>query len=74
MKIKNIGSNQTQVDLSNGDSILVSYSANVAANVGGKFYKTAQKWSVTTSKHISRWLNDANAEIQPQSFFDNLAA
>ena len=72
MLVKNIGSNQTEVTKSNGDTILVSYSTPVAANVGGQFYRTAKKWSTTTSRHINKWLSGAKAEEKPQSFFDNL--
>ncbi|TVM02977.1 MAG: hypothetical protein CV087_07460 [Candidatus Brocadia sp. WS118] len=72
MRVKGIGSNQTEITKSNGDSILVSYSTPVAANVGGKFYRTEKKWSKTTSKHINAWLYGAKAEEKPQSFFDNL--
>lgn len=71
MKIKNIGSNQTRLEI-DGKIILVSYETPVAANVDGKFYRTAQKWSKTTSKHINNFLNGANAEEKPQSFFDDL--
>ena len=71
MKINNIGSNMTEVEMKNG-SILVSYSTPVAANIEGRFYKTAKKWSVTTSKHINKWLSGAKAEVKEQEYFDNL--
>lgn len=72
MKIRPIGSNQTE--LSTGDkTVLFSYQTPVAANVGGKFYRTAQRWSVTTSKHINRWLDGAQAEERPQEWFNTLA-
>ncbi len=77
MNINPIGANQTELTVANGGdktTILFSYKTPVAANISGKFYKTEQKWSRTTSKHISRWLGDVAAEIKPQSFFDNLAS
>lgn len=71
MLVRNIGSNQTEVETRKG-RILVSYSTPVAAWINGKAYRTAKKWSVTTSRHINAWLNGAKAEEKPQSFFDNL--
>ena len=72
MKVKQLGSNQTQVEV-NDKTILVSYSTPVAAHVCGEgFFKTAKKWSTTTSRHISKWLDGAKAEEKPQEFFDNL--
>lgn len=59
MKISNIGSNQTEVQR-DGLTILVSYSTPVAAFVPGRgAVCTEQKFSVTTSRHVSaavaRW-------------------
>lgn len=73
MTLTNIGSNQTEISLANGDRLFFSYSTCVAARVSGKFYRTAQKWSATTSKHVSKWLDGRNAENKEQSFFDVLA-
>ena len=66
-----IGSNMTEINAS-GNSVLFSYRTPVAANVGGKFYRTEKSWSSTTSKHINKWLNGANAEEKPQDWFDSL--
>jgi hypothetical protein len=71
MKLNNIGPNQTEITIGN-TVVLFSYKTPVAANVNGKFYRTESKWSPTTSKHINHWLNGANADKQPQAFFDNL--
>jgi len=58
MKVKNIGSNQTEVHLNNGDIVLVSYETPVAAFVVGEgYYRTSEKWSATTTKHINKWLD-----------------
>lgn len=73
MRLQHIGSNQTQVEI--GEStILFSYNTPVAANKGGKFYRTAERHSVTTSKHINAWLHGVEAETMPQSWFDTLAS
>ena len=56
MQVKSIGSNQTQVS-ANGCRVLYSYETPVALEApSGKYYKTDQKWSVTTSKHINRFV------------------
>lgn len=52
--------------------VMFSYSVPVAANIGGKFYRTAKHWSQTTSKHINQWLAGAKAQEKPQEFFDTL--
>jgi len=71
MKLTPIGSNMNEVEI--GDVIIFfSYKEPVACHILGKFYKTEKKWSRTTSKHITKWLNGAKAETKPQEFFDNL--
>ena len=80
MNLKPIASNMTEVT-TNDCTILFSYSTPVACLINGKtgdqsakcgFYRTEKRWSVTTSKHINKWLNGAIAETRPQSFFDSL--
>ena len=72
MKIRNIGSNMTEVEGATA-RILISYETPVAAKMhNGPYYRTAKKFSVTTSKHINKWLDGANAIETPQEFFDNL--
>jgi len=75
MKIRNIGSNMTELSTEKA-TILFSYSTPVAAclNDGSGFFRTAKKWSVTTSRHINKWLDGRNATEKPQEFFDALAA
>lgn len=60
MKLKPVGSNQTEVELQNGVTILYSYQTPVAAFVPGKgALCTNKKWSSATSRHIraavGRW-------------------
>ena len=74
MNIKPITANLTEITTSSKDQILVSYSTPVAARVEGAYYKTVQKFSKTTSRHISKWLEKVNATEKEQSFFDNLLA
>lgn len=56
MKLNPIGSNMTEVEL--GDkTILFSYKTPVAYHQAGIGYaKTSKHWSVTTSRHINKWL------------------
>lgn len=71
MKINPIAPNQTEIQTEN-KSILFSYKTPVAAFVDDNFYRTKKKWSVTTSKHINKWLDGRKAEEKEQEFFDGL--
>ena len=63
MKLRQIGSNQTEVIIGN-KTVLFSYETPVAAFINGQgFIQTEKKWSVTTSRHINKWLQSNNAEI-----------
>lgn len=73
MKLRNIGSNMTEVELAHGGRVLFSYSTPVAAEFGCKLYRTEAHYSSTTTRHINKWLNGAQAETMPQSYFDALA-
>jgi hypothetical protein len=73
MKVRNIGSNMTEIETAKG-TILVSYSTPVAACLsdGTGYIRTACRWSVTTSKHINKWLAGAAAKEVEQAVLDNL--
>jgi hypothetical protein len=77
MRIKNIGSNQTAVvsKLPNGGTVevLFSYETPVAVRGPTLDYKTERRWSVTTSKHINKFLpaDQSRVEIVPQEDLDN---
>ena len=73
MQLKNIGSNQTQIEIG-GNVIFFSYNTPVAAQLkDGGLVRTSRKWSATTSKHINAWLNGATAKEVEQSVLDTLA-
>jgi len=72
MKLKVIAANQTVLEHAVWGSVFYSYNTPVAALVDGKFYRTAKKWGVTTTRHINQWLDGAKAEEKPQEYFDNL--
>jgi hypothetical protein len=77
MRIKSLGKNQTIVSskLASGQlvEVLFSYSTPVAVRGPTHHYKTEQKWSVTTSRHINKFLpeNQSRVEIVPQDDLDN---
>ena len=76
MKLKPIAANQTEITLSNGTVVFFSYKTPVAACMGdgSGFVRTDKYYSVTTSKHINKWLDGANARKVPQSVLDSLSA
>jgi hypothetical protein len=68
-----IASNMTEVSTPNGNRVLYSYSTPVAAYLQGVGYcRTDKRWSVTTSRHINKWLDGAEAADRSQGFFDTL--
>lgn len=56
MDIERIGNNETAVYI-NGKCIFYSYNTAVAGHAGGTLYKVNRFYSVTTSKHVNRWLD-----------------
>lgn len=75
MKLNPLGANKTEVTLPSGAVVFFSYKTPVAAQLAdGGFIKTSRKWSVTTSKHITQWLQGARAVEVDQSQLDSLAA
>ena len=74
MKLRQIASNMTQLDLNNGYQVLFSYQTPVACLSDNGYYRTSTKWSSTTSRHINKWLGGVLAKEQPQQFFDELVA
>ena len=70
MNLTPIGTNRTQLDLKDGTSVLFSYSTPVAALTDNGYYRTSKNWSVTTSRHIDKWLQGAAYKEQPQEFFN----
>jgi len=75
-----VGSNQSTLSV-NSSIVFFSYETPVAARVPGgcisddKLYKTEKFHSVTTSKHINRWLAEQSGievNSKPQEFFYRL--
>ena len=73
MQLTPIASNMTEVETSEA-RILFSYRTPVAAYIFGEgFVKTDQFWSVTTSRHINKWIGkDVTTEEVSQTYLDNL--
>ena len=75
MKVKQLGSNQVELVIPGKARVLFSYNTPVAAFVeGGGWVKTDRFYSITTSKHINRYLNGVEAEIVDQSVIDELVS
>ena len=75
MQLKRLGSNQTEISLNNGTKVFFSYDTPVAAQLPDyEYVRTSTKWSVTTSKHINKWLEGVNATEVSQDILDNLVA
>ena len=75
MRVKPIGSNQTEIH-GMGCEVLFSYETPVAlCGPDGTWYRTEQKHSSTTSKHINKWIpngrDNPNVVMLPQNVLDN---
>ena len=73
MQLSPLASNMTEVETDLG-RVLFSYRTPVAAYVYGEgFVRTEKWWSVTTSRHINKWLpeNGTVKEVE-QTYLDNL--
>jgi hypothetical protein len=73
MKLIPHGSNQNVLIFENGTKVLFSYQTPVAAfhpNQG--WIRTSKKFSVTTTKHINKWLAGINAASVDHSFLEIL--
>ena len=65
--------NSYEYTADNGQSVvLVSYSTPVAARVYGRYYRTSERYSVTTSRQINQWLEGIKAEEKPEEWFRKL--
>ena len=75
MQLTPIASNMTEVETSEA-RILFSYRTPVAAYVFGEgFVRTEKWWSVTTSRHINKWLDlryGETAKEVSQTYLDKL--
>ena len=72
MKLVPHGSNQNVLIFENGIKVLFSYQTPVAAFHPIKgWLRTSKKYSVTTSKHINKWLAGVSPSIVNQDLIDS---
>ena len=72
MQLTPIASNMTEIETDDA-RILFSYRTPVAAYVYGVGYvKTDKWWSVTTSRHINKWIDNCTVKEVSQTFLDKL--
>ena len=72
MQLTPIASNMTEV-ATDSARVLFSYRTPVAAYVYGVGYvKTDKWWSVTTSRHINKWIDNCTVREVSQTYLDNL--
>ena len=75
MQLTPIASNMTEVETDLG-RVLFSYRTPVAAYVygemGGQFVRTKKWWSVTTSRHINKWIGNCTTKEVSQTYLDKL--
>ena len=72
MKLKQIGSNMTELDMG-FVQVFFSYETPVAARLtDGSLVRTDERYGVTTTKHINKWLNGCDALTVSQYRIDCL--
>ena len=73
MNLTPVFSNGTEVETADA-RIFFSYRTPVAAYIFGRGYVRTEKWfSVTTSRHINKWIGkDVTTEEVSQTYLDNL--
>ena len=63
MILRQLGSNQTELSLTNGNSIFFSYETPVAGfDAEDGFFKTETYYSKPTSRHINQYFRDVDAD------------
>ena len=73
MILRQLGSNQTELSLNNGNSIFFSYETPVAGfDSEDGFFRTETYYSKTTSRHINQYLRDVDdvKEVPDQYIVD----
>ena len=74
MNLTPIAANQTVLSFTNGAEVFFSYKTPVAAYCPLRGYiRTAKFWSVTTSRHINKWLKGITEVTEvPQTVLQEL--
>jgi len=72
MRIERVDNTSATVVHLGAFSILISYSTPVAYCHRGEYFRTSLRHSVTTSKHINRFLSGSAAQEIPQERLNSL--
>ena len=72
MRIKKLGNNETLMVYNDGTEILFSYETPVAGRTHNGYFRTDKNFSVTTSRHINKYLEGRNATIVDQQSIEEL--
>ena len=72
MKLIPYGSNQNLVEINKDTEIFYSYKTAVAGKIKGKYYKTNQWYSRTTTRHINNYLGKLKYYECDPSFFKSI--
>lgn len=74
MQLTPIAANQTSVSFNDGTEVFFSYKTPVAAYLPDKGYvRTSKFYSVTTSRHINKWLPTKDVPEVSDTFLAQLA-
>ena len=74
MNLKPIGPNATELTLDNGNSVLFSYETAVAAFIVGRgLVRSSKRYSATTSRHVSNWLDGRPSTLATPAELGELA-
>ena len=71
VRLRKVGSNMTELH-KDGNVILFSYETPVASNVDGGFIRTQLSHSLTTTRHIHKWLRGASYKTVPQQTIEDV--
>ena len=72
MKLIPYGSNQNLVKINKDTEIFYSYKTAVAGKIKGKYYKTNEWYSRTTTRHINNYLGKLKFTECNPSFFESI--
>ena len=71
MKLKNIASNMTELTLKNGNTVLFSYETPVAGWDENGSFRTTESFSMTTTKHINKYLGGKDIGRKVDQYYIN---
>ena len=75
MRLKQIGSNQTEIIFNDGTHVFFSYETPVCVSTVDGLFVTEDKYSNTTTKHINKWCNGiSNRNTVPQTTIENMVS